>query len=192
MTIDYEKISKVFKGKAWAYAEQYNGVKIGKWGASGVGTDKFSFYEPLEPEYLFVLRVFNEERELKFTGDKCRDTAVYNKSNFINGLKDDFIEKLADVKYYLYGEQRKENGAYTELWEDRGGKLYFPAELKFPDGKVSLMLGIKNFARYNNVPVLPKDEKFDYGLSPSGAGALEVIDYAYTGFYYQNGKRVEL
>jgi hypothetical protein len=72
--------------------------------------------------------------------------------------------------------------------------IYFPAKLEFPGGTIGLKLGIRNFVRYNPVPVLPKGESYDAGLGTSGAGALEVVDYAYTGFFYadENGKAVAL
>jgi hypothetical protein len=47
--------------------------------------------------------------------------------------------------------------------------------------------------KYNPVIPLPKDtENAGYSLPPSGAGVLEVVDYAYTGFYYADGTEVEL
>jgi CRISPR-associated protein (TIGR03984 family) len=183
MTINYEKIKAAFPGKAWVYAEGYDSVKIGKWDG-----DKFFFAEPLEEEYLAELRVFDSSRELKFTGGKCRDTADYN--------TDDYIKELADAQYFMYGEKAEEVGDFTALSEERGGAILFPAKLDFPktsklpDGAVGLKLGLRNYVRYNPVPVLPKGENYDYGLSASGAGALEVVDYAYAGFFYADGKAV--
>ncbi|MDR1321970.1 MAG: hypothetical protein LBK56_11180 [Gracilibacteraceae bacterium] len=185
MNIDYGRIKAAFPGKAWAYTEQYDSVKIGKWDGAG-----FLFYEPLAEEYLLLLRVFDENRELKFSGDKCRDT-----ENYPDG---DFIPKFTRVKYYMYGEKTgwrendKPQAEFTPLWEDRGAAIYFPAALNFPQDIVALKLGIRNFARYNVVPVLPEGKEYDFGLSASGAGALEIVDHAYTGFYYADGKAVEL
>jgi CRISPR-associated protein (TIGR03984 family) len=182
MKIDYSRIGAAFPEKAWAYAEQYDSVQIGKWDSARLVFDK-----PLDERYLLVLRIFSEERELRFTSDKCRDTLTEYESN-------DFISRLADSKYFLYGEHSEFDGVFTKLREDRGGELYFPAKLNFPNGIVAIKLGIKNFVRYNCVPVLPKEEDFDFGLSASGAGALETVDYAYTGFYYTyaGGKKVDL
>jgi hypothetical protein len=188
--IDYGKIRAAFPGKAWVYAEQYDGVRIGKWDG-----ESFLFYQPLEEEYLLLLRVFDEKRELKFTGAKCRDTADY--------AAGDFIPELAEARYYMYGERDDWRGddapkaGFTPLWEERGGGLYFPAALSFPQdaqgrAMVSLKLGMRNFARYNPVPVLPKGEGYDAGLGESAAGALEAVDYGYAGFYYADGKAVEL
>jgi CRISPR-associated protein (TIGR03984 family) len=187
MKIDYEKIKTAFRGAAWSYAEQYDGVKIGKWTG-----ESFLFYEPLDEEYLLSLRVFDENRELKFSGDKCRDTTDY--------APGDYISELADAKYYMYGEHdaRKKNEeskeGFTPLWEDRGATLYFPARLEFPSGQVGLKLGVKRFVRYNPIRVLPKGKDCDCDIDASGAGAIEVADYAYTGFYYayDDGKAVEL
>jgi hypothetical protein len=200
MIIDYEKIKMEFPKGAWIYAEQLNGIIIGKWD----GRD-FIFHEQPDEKYLLHLRVFGksgekeENRELKYTStsEKPRDTFDYHKSNF--------IDELADAKYVMYGEQDeliiKDGKTFTKLSESRGGVLYFPVALafpkdkNFPNGIITLMLDIKNFVRYNEVPFLPKckDEKdYDFGLSKSGVGALEVIDYAYTGFYYTNGDEVAL
>jgi CRISPR-associated protein (TIGR03984 family) len=185
MTINYEMIKTVFPNKAWAYAEGFGKVQIGKWNGTAL-----LFAESLEEEYLTELRVFDSSRELKFTGEKFRDTSDYNEN--------DLIPELADAQYFMYGEQAETHDDYTALSETRGGAILFPAKLKFPqtsklpDGAVGLKLGIRNFVRYNPVPVLPKGNDYDFGLNASGAGALEVIDYAYTGFFYADGKAVEL
>ena len=184
MNIDYAIIEAAFDGKAWAYAEQLDSVKIGKWDGKG-----FIFHKPLDEQLLIELRVFDKDRELKFTKDKKhRDTASYDSSAFVS--------KLADAKYVMYGENAEvdDGGNFTKLWEERGGILYFPAALDFPSKtNIELKLGIRNFVRYNKVPVLRKgDMKYDSGISMSGAGALEVVDYAYTGFYYSDNKAVEL
>ena len=169
-----EKIKAVFENKtAWVYAEQYDSVKIGKWNG-----EDLVFYEPIDEKYLILLRVFDKDRELKFIGDKIRDTEIYK--------NEDFIEELAHAKYYMYGEQYEICEHYTRLWENRGGSLYFPAVLQFPnDHPIGLMLGIKSFVRYNPIPV-------NGAINLSGAGALEVVDYAFTGFYYTDKKEVEL
>jgi len=192
MTIDYEKIKAAFPNKAWAYAEGFDSVKIGKWDGSRGNSGEFFFAEPLEAEYLTELRVFDSARELKFTGNECRDTADYNVK--------DYIKELADAQYFMYGEKPEVNGDFTSLSEERGGAILFPAKLTFPNGKVGLKLGIRNYVRYNKVMILPKGEDYDCGLNKSGtgalevsgAGALEVVDYAYAGFFYANGKAVEL
>ena len=189
MIINYQAIKTAFPTKAWVYAEQYDSVKIGKWDSSA-----FKFYESYKEEYMLLLRVFDKNRELKFSGDKFRDTDIY---------KDDrFISELADAQYYMYGEKDSYDGDYTILTEERGGAIYFPAVLDFPKNNktgeniVGLKLGIKNFVRYNKIPVLSaknvKEKKYAEGLNASGAGALEVVDYAYTGFFYSDGKEVEL
>jgi hypothetical protein len=146
--------------------------------------------ESFEEGYLTELRIFDTRRELKFTGERVRDTANRNES--------DFIRELADAQYFMYGEQAELHSDYTMLREARGGTLLFPVKLDFPktsalpNGAVGLKLGIRNFVRYNPVPVLPKGKEYDFGLNTSGAGALEVVDYAYTGFFYEDGKAVEL
>jgi CRISPR-associated protein (TIGR03984 family) len=192
MEIDYKKIEQAFPEPTWAYAELFDGIRIGRWDGKSL-----VFYQPLKAEeeaFLQELRVFNAERELKFTGGKCRDTADYP--------TDGFVEELAEASYFLYGEHNtwrkgeKKAEGYTPLWEERGGTLFFPAKLNFrknDDGEdiVSLKLGIKNYVRYREIPILPKDKPYDDGLDKNGAGGLEVIDYAYTGFYYADGKAVE-
>jgi hypothetical protein len=185
--IDLDKIKDAFPCKAWAYAEGLDSVKIGKWNGN---EKKLKFTESLAEEYLVELRIFDGKRELKFTGDKCRDTANYDGS--------DFIPELADVQYFMYGEKAEQQKGYTVLREDRGGAIIFPAELdfpsihNFPEGFIGLKLGVKNYVRYNRIPVLPKGEDFDFGLGTSGARAIEVVDYAYTGFFYADGKAVKL
>jgi CRISPR-associated protein (TIGR03984 family) len=185
MKIDYEKIRAAFLEKAWVYAEGHDSVKIGQW-----NNNKFFFAESLEEEYLTELRVFDKYRELKFIGDKYRDTNVY--------CGEDFIAELADAQYFMYGEKADPQGEFTALSESRGGAIVFPGQLNFPrsdtlpDGVVGLKLGIRNYVRYNPVPVLPKGQKYNFGLEKSAAGAIEVVDYAYTGFFYANGKAVEL
>jgi CRISPR-associated protein (TIGR03984 family) len=186
MKIDYEKIRAAFPGAAWAYAEGFDSVKIGRWNGNA-----FTLAEPLE-EDLSELRVFDDKRELKFTGGKCRDTADYD--------PDGFIPELAGARYFMYGEQAEERAdGFTALSEKRGGALLFPSKLEFPKtdklpkGTVGLKLGIRNYVRYNPVPVLPKgEEAYDFGLGRGDAGAIEAVDYAYTGFFYTDGKAVEL
>lgn len=179
MRIAYETIGAAFPGNAWAYAESLDAVRIGRWhGANLV------FYDALDENLLLTLRIFDETRELTFSGDKCRDTDIYP-----NG---ECIRALADAAYAMRGTRAQIVGEYTKLWEERGGVLYFPAKLSFPDGETALKLGIKNFVRYHPVPVCPKGKAYEEALDPSGAGALEVVDYAYTGFYYANGKAVAL
>jgi hypothetical protein len=185
MNINYETIKAAFPHKAWAYAEGFGKVQIGKWDCTAL-----LFAEPLEVDYLTELRVFDSNRELKLTGEKIRDTAMYSES--------DLIPELADAQYFMYGEKSEPCGDYMALSEARGGALLFLAKLNFPktsslpNGAIGLKLGIRNFVRYNYVPVLPNGKEYDFGLNTSGAGALEVIDYAYTGFFYENGKAVEL
>jgi CRISPR-associated protein (TIGR03984 family) len=177
--IDFDKIKSAFPGKAWAYAECLDSIRIGKWDGMHL-----IFRDGLDESLLLMLRVFNEKRELKLNGEKSRDTDIYK--------NDELIADLADERYIMYGEHSEPDGEYTTLWEERGGVLYFPAKLVFPDKNVSLKLGIKNFVRYNPVPVCPKGEKHDFGMGAGSAGAIEVFDYAYTGFYYSDGKAVEL
>ncbi|MDR2938883.1 MAG: hypothetical protein LBV08_01040 [Clostridiales bacterium] len=192
MKIDYDRIKEVFPEKAWVYAEQYDEVKIGKWDGNG-----FMFYSPINEDLLLMLRVFDKTREIKFSGDRCRDTEAYKAEDFIQD------SELIDAKYYMYGEQKKYIGEYTKLWESRGGAIYFPEILDFPknancqEGAIALKLGIKNFVRYNPVPVWKKEYTkagLDYseGLGKTGAGALEVVDYAYTEFYYADDKETEV
>ena len=180
MKIDCDRICSAFPDVAWAYAESYDAVRIGRWDGK-----KLVFIDTPDEELMLTLRVFTESRELRFSGDRCRDTEVYAGGKFISSL--------ADAKYCMYGEQQEPAGGYTKLWEERGGMIYFPAVLDFPNGNVGLKLGIKNFVRYNPVPVCPQNADFHSGLDKSGAGAIEVIDYAYTGFYYADayGKSVE-
>jgi CRISPR-associated protein (TIGR03984 family) len=185
MNINYDTIKAAFPNKVWVYAEGFGRVQIGKWDGTAL-----LFAEPLEEDYLTELRVFDTRRELKFTGEKFRDTANYNESGF--------IPEFADAQYYLYGEKGEARSDYTALSEARGGTILFPARLDFPktsklkDGAIGLKIGIRNFVRYNPVPILPKGKEYDFGLNGGGAGALEVVDYAYTGFFYEDGKAVEL
>ena len=180
MKIDYEILCSAFPDKAWVYAEQLDSVKIGKWNGKEI-----TFYEPIDENLLLELRVFDNNRELKFTNGKFRDTGDYDSSSF--------VPTLAEARYYMYGEQWEPAGDFTILREDRGGTTYFPAVLDFQGiSRIGLKLGIKNFVRYNEIPVLRKGEGYESNLPQSGAGALEVTDYAYTGFYYSNNKVVEL
>jgi CRISPR-associated protein (TIGR03984 family) len=181
MKIDYERIRSAFPGKAWAYAEQFDNVQIGRWDG-----EKLTFRETLQEDKVLELRVFDSCRELKFTLDKCRDTARYP--------EDGFIEELKNMRYFMYGERVDEqDGGYTKLREDRGGALWFPAKLVFPTEYIVLKLGIRRYIRYNPVPVLPSHATaYEDGLPPSGAGALEAVDYAYCGFFYADGEEVSL
>jgi hypothetical protein len=179
MKIDCEKIRNAFPDRAWAYAESLDSVKIGKWSGQSL-----EFFDGVKEDLLLLLRVFDGALELKFSGGKCRSTDIYKGGKC--------IPELAESRYFMYGEQTETCGAYTKIWERRGGILYFPAQLTFPKDNAGLKLGIRNFVRYNPVSVCPKGEAFDFGLAKSGAGALEVMDYAYTGFYYADGKAVEL
>jgi len=182
MKIDYASLRHAFPSKAWAYAESYDAVKIGTWN----GTE-FMFYDAINEDFLLTLRVFDSKRELKFSGGKCRDTNDICKQS-------EFINELAYARYYMYGERFKpvvkDGENYTEFWEARGGSMFFPGSLDFSTNEFKLKLGIRNFVRYNPVHVLPRNEKYDYDLCKSGAGTLEVVDYAYTGFYYEDGKGV--
>jgi len=185
MKLDYNKLKPFEDRRAWAYAESYDAVRIGIW--NGVGFEFFdkTLDEPLDEESLLVLRVFDDKHEIKFSRDKCRDTVIY-----------DDKEKYSyqDIKYYMYGtdqEPDNEHKGYTKFWEARGDKMYFPKLLDFPNKGFKLKLGIRNFIRYNPVPVCPSKEDYQYGLRTSGAGALEILDYAYTGFYYEDGKVVK-
>jgi|GEM_PF-4934355 len=188
MKMDNVIIKTAFPKKAWAYYEGLDSIKIGKWNGS-----ELIFAEPLSKDYLDYLtelRVFDDKRELRFTGKKCRDTADYCEYNF--------IAELANAQYFMYGEQAVQKDDCTALSEISGGTIVFPVKLEFPktsilpDGVIGLKLGIRNYVRYNDVPVLPKGEKYDYGLHPDGEGAIEVVDYAYTGFFYANGEKVAL
>ena len=160
-----EKIAKVFKGEACAYAVMYHGVGIGKWDGK-----EFNFHVSVEFDWDFVteLRVFSdvfgEERELRFVrledGTlKERDSANIN------------AEQTKDVDYLLYGTSHRIEDDYTILSEDRGGKLYFPKEIQYEpleakqeDKEVITWLSIRNYLRFS------EDLR------------LEVCDYAFTGF----------
>jgi len=177
--IDIDKIKSAFPGKAWAYAECLDSIRIGKWDGT-----QLVFSDNPNESLLLLLRVFDEKREIKISGEKSRDTDMYK--------NDELIAALADERYIMYGEHSEPDGEYTALWEERGGVLYFPAKLSFPGKNIALKLGIKNFVRYNAVPVCPKNEKYDFKTGTGGAGAIEVFDYAYKGFYYSDGKAVQL
>ncbi|MCL1791947.1 MAG: CRISPR-associated protein Csx19 [Peptococcaceae bacterium] len=181
-----QEIKEAFRNKGecptqiWAYAESYDTVMIGTWDGNDL-----VFYKDLDEKLLLTLRVFNETRELRFSNTGIRNTDIYKNIN---------SESNSEVpeQYYMYGENAKKGAnGYTELWEQRGGTIHFPGDLSFPNGIVALKLGIKNYVRYNPVIVCPKDEEHDYGLNTNGVGAIEVIDYAYTGFYYTNGEAVK-
>ena len=180
-----ELIKSSFPDKAWVYAEGLDSIRIGKWNGS-----EFNFAESFDETYIIEMRVFNSKHELKITGEKHRDTANYNDNNFIS--------ELADDQYFMYGEQAAEQGENTVLYETRGGAIVFPGKLEFPktdklpDGVIGLKLGVRNYVRYNRVPVLTEGESYDFDLNTSGAGAIEVVDYAYTGFFYANGTAVKL
>ena len=181
MRIDNDRIKSAFSGKAWAYAECMKSVRIGRWCNAQL---EFPCVLDEDGDPVLTLRVFNESRELKFSGDKLRDTDSYVGGDLI-GDRD-----FTDCRYIMYGEHADVDGDHTRLWEERGGILLFPAKLEFPS-VVMLKLGIRNFIRYNPIPICRRADPFDHGLGTSGAGALEVFDYAYTGFYYASGKAVE-
>jgi hypothetical protein len=236
--LSLKAIKEVFTEKAWACAETYNQVQIGIWdGARLVFHDKFVV------EYVTLLRVFTNERELRLTrrGDSfvIRDTKdyddpklgmkikrgmliMYGENALIEGTEGtEGIEGIEGTEGTegIKGTEGERTGAsedksadgdaspsdansikaedslyesvpigldgYTMLSEDRGGTIYFPKKLKF-NQRVEVKLGIKNFYRYNKVPVCPKGEAFDFGmeaLSKYSGGPLEVCDYAYEGFY---------
>ena len=181
MKIDYDKIREAFPKKAWVYAESYDAVRIGRWDGNELA---FCKGDKLDEQLLLTLRVFDKDKEIKFSGDKHRNTADAKWENL--------IPSLSETKYYMYGKRSKIEGGYTKLWEDRGGEIFFPAVLNFPPERVALKLGIRNFVRFSPVPVCPINEDCGYRLGNSGAGAIEIVDYAYTGFYYEDGKEVLL
>ena len=155
------RITEYFKGvKAWAVVSQYHSVGIGRWDG-----EKLNFHSDVEYDAAYVteLRVFNENAELRF-------------ANGIERFADDTGKKLHDTGYLLYGTDITErDGDWICLSEQRGGKLWFPKDVKF-DNKdpIALWLIIRHYLQYNRIRM--RDS------IATGKSALEVIDYRYVGF----------
>lgn len=168
-----ESIQRIFPGKAWAYSVEFDKVQIGVWNGS-----QLKFKDGYSEDNLLELRVFNNKQELRVV--RKNDGFVLRDSLGISG-------ETLDQHFFVYGTSvnRTENG-YSALNEQRGAELWFPVEIKEP-----VKLGIRNYYRFNPVPVLHPCGNAEDGIVP-GQGALEFFDYAYTGFYYLNHKAVVL
>jgi CRISPR-associated protein (TIGR03984 family) len=177
------KLMEAFPGKVWVYAVEDHQVQIGVWDGS-----KLSFKEDITPEYLLELRVF-KARELRLVPDGAGEFLLRDSADYDN-------EKVIDDRYIMYGEKPDypdSDPDSTYLSEARGGIIRFPKHVDFPKDKVEMKLGVRQFWRYNKVPVLPKGEPdASVGLNPYGQGTLEIYDFAFTGFYDATGKEVEL
>jgi len=158
------KIKDAFKGKAWAYAVMYHGVAIGKWDSEKEAL-RFHDSAGFNWDYVTELRVFDNQRELRFLRDEndvllCRDSLELEKN----------IDDKQDTSYLMFGTtivSKKTDTTWTVFTEDRGGELYFPCELKFK-GDIRMWLNIRNF--------------FQVVESAVGGVWLEVCDYTFTGF----------
>jgi CRISPR-associated protein (TIGR03984 family) len=174
-----ETIKAAFPEKAWAYIVLDFAVCIGVWDGA-----RIVFSEACDVENAQELRVFDANRELRFlktpSGYAERDSNAYGQKHGI------------DETYVMYGEKAESKNAYTALSETRGGSYDFPKQLVFPSEHVTLKLGIRHFAKYNPIPVLKPDECAENGLPVSGRAAFEIYDYAYTGFFYEDGTEVSL
>ena len=174
-----DKIKAAFPGKAWAYAVEHHQVQIGIWDGNNL-----IFKNGISSDCLLELRVFHG-RELRVVPDGSggfllRDSAKHDQS------------KVFDDLYVLYGEQACHKDGWTHLSESRGGVIAFPKHVEFPNDKVEMKLAVRQFYRYNKVPVLPKGETDTLsGFNTSAQGALEIYDFAFTGFIDANGKEVE-
>jgi CRISPR-associated protein (TIGR03984 family) len=162
-------------GKAWSYVIENHRIQIGLWDGYA-----FDFEPEIIPEHMQELRVFDKRRELRATPDGkgdfiVRDSAEYNDADVI------------DDKYIMYGEKVSydDNTGCMYLSESRGGCIRFPKRIDFPNNKVEVKVGVRQFWRYNKIPVLPTGESDALaGLNPHGQGALEIYDFAFNGFYY--------
>ena len=107
-----EKVKQAFPNKAWVYEESHEGVKIGKWeNGSFVFHDGLKFYDDINEAYLLTLRVFDKQRELKFTKNGYRDTSVYSiEKGYIEDLE------LTDAKYYMYGEHHEPLDGFSKFF----------------------------------------------------------------------------
>ena len=176
MMIDFDKIKDAFRGKAWAYIVMYHAVEIGVW-----DDNKLAFFSnEFDEDCCLELRVFDKDRELRFlhlpdNSFALRDTAEYTPEQ---------DKESSEVRYimYGYGETPISENNWTALSETRGGKLYFPKKLDIGNDKIRMKLGVKNYYRYNEVPVGKSDESYETLENP-GRGALEYYDYCLTGFY---------
>jgi len=165
------EIKKVFGSNAWAYVVMYHCVAIGIWDGKN---EKLIFHETIAFDWNYVteLRVFNNNRELRFLRDEndvllCRDSSLLESSTCKKNIQ--------DTSYLMYGTdveiEEKQGAQWTALFEDRGGKVYFPKKLYFSQSSkegVLMWLNIRNFLRE--------------GENSVGGIKLEVCDYVFTGF----------
>ena len=163
-------IKSTFESKAWAYVVMYHGVGIGFWDAD---EKKLVFHPSVEFDWEDVteLRVFDKDMELRFIRNEDGELKPRNSQ----GIKHD---KLRCSDYMMYGTDVRENDtndkSWTALIEDRGGKVYFPKDLKVASD-IPMWLGIRNYLRFT------EDLR------------LEVCDFAFTGFRKGSDKeRVKL
>ena len=166
-------IKQAFSSRAWAYSVMYHGVAIGVWD----GNDVF-FHKSAEFDWAYVteLRIFNNERELRFIRNE--DGVLLVRDNINIDMKN--TEKQC-AAYLMYGTNAKPDGGdnWTVLTEERGGLVYFPKKKddigfeKLTDGgdEIVLWLGIRNYLRFTD------DLR------------LEVFDYSFTGFKKGMDKR---
>lgn len=154
---------------AWAYVVMYHSVGIGKWINE---KDELVFHSSVAFSWNDVteLRVFDHNQELRFMRGE-NGTLLSRNSKYITPAPDE-IREIRNTKYLMYGttitDPIEENGLqWTELSEDRGGKLMFPEELKFKNNEVVIWLKIRNFLRFTDGP------------------RLEVCDYTFTSFEWE-------
>jgi CRISPR-associated protein (TIGR03984 family) len=160
-----EMTKKAFPDKAWAYTVMHQGVAIGTWEKDDVKFHKsaaFCWNDVLE------LRVFHENRELRFTRNE--NGKFYRRDS--DCISHDEVRHTA---YLMYGTDAKPDvDEWIVLKEGRGGALYFPrniADAAHREKEIIMWLGIRNYLRFTT------DLR------------LEVCDYTFTGFKKGMAKR---
>lgn len=170
-----------FETAAWVYAVMYHGVALGSLKSAAIlGTttqesddapliftqtdsvnwhELFNFHNKTDFDWSCVteLRIFNEERELRFMRGMDNQLILRDSLTLAS-------YEPKDSSYLMYGTRGCVDGEWTTLSEDRGGELYFPAAVNTANG---LWLNVCNFLHFTS------DMR------------LEVVDYTFTGFKYE-------
>jgi CRISPR-associated protein (TIGR03984 family) len=169
---DYREIPGHFPGKAWVYIVMYHTVEIGLWDGRELNLRDADF----SWEDILELRVFDWQKEMRYTRlGKELKLRIADDSGAAQGKLTQGKLTQFDVDYVMYGERAIPEGDWTALSEMRGKPLYFPKILQFNEGQTLLWLKVRNYLRYNKVPVTQAPDQ----------PPLEVVDYRFTGFAYK-------
>jgi len=179
-----EKIEKSFAGtKAWAYAVFFDAVAIGCWDGA-----QLVFHQPIvyDDENVLELRVFDGSKELRCVRLPDGDLAERLMNDETGSPQD---KDVSDLYYAVYGEKNDPvSDGWSERVEQRGGSLFFPADLDPKD--TNLWLKIRNYLSYVPVPVGEAGKGNDD--IEFGKGTLSVTDYRFAGFFLDNEGKQEV